>query len=85
MESKAKRLGATKFGSSRAKGKRFYVIYGGRRINFGLRGGSTFIDHRDEKKRRAWRARHSKIKMKDGSLAYKKKTQPSFWSWNLLW
>ena len=85
MEGEARRLGATAFGRSKAKGKRFYVIYGGRRINFGLKGGSTFIDHRDEKKRKAWRARHSKIKLKDGSLAYRNKKQPAYWSYHLLW
>ena len=29
-----------------------------RTTHFGLKGGSTFIDHKDEKKKRAWIARH---------------------------
>ena len=61
LKQKALSLGATDFGPSKAKGKRFYVIYNGKRINFGLLGGQTFIDHQDTAKRKAWRARHSKI------------------------
>ena len=40
-------LGATDFGQSKVKGKRFYVIYHLKRINFGSDAGSTFIDHGD--------------------------------------
>ena len=65
LENKAKGLGATDFGTSKAKGKRFYVIYNGKKINFGSDVGQTFIDHGDNKKKKAWVARHSKI-MKGG-------------------
>lgn len=85
LEVKAKRFGATEFGKSKAKGKRFYVIYKGRRINFGSATGKTFIDHHDQKIKQAWQARHSKIKLKDGRLAYRVKESPEFWSYNLLW
>lgn len=85
LKQKALSLGATEFGKSNAKNKRFYVIYKGKRINFGLEGGSTFIDHKDPKKRKAWRARHSKIKDKEGRLVHKLKTSADFWSWNILW
>ena len=85
LRQKALSLGATEFGKSNAKGKRFYVIYKGKRINFGLEGGSTFLEHKDPKKRRDWRARHSKIKNKEGRLVHKLKTSPDFWSWNILW
>ena len=54
-------------------------------INFGSDIGSTFIDHHDEKKRRAWQARHSKIKNKQGKYVYKLPSSPAFWSWHLLW
>jgi len=79
------KLGATDLQKSTRKNKRFMVEYQGRLIHFGSATGSTFGDHGDEKKRKAWRARHSKIKRKDGSLAYKDKNSPSYWSWNLLW
>jgi hypothetical protein len=85
LREKALFLGATQFGESKAKGKRFYVVYNGKKINFGLKGGSTYIDHGDDKKRDAWRARHSKIKLKTGEYAYKVKTQPEFWSYHVLW
>lgn len=82
---KAKSYGATAFGNSNVKGKRFYVIYDGKRINFGSSTNNTYIDHGDESKRKAWRARHSQIKLKNGELAYKNKSQSSFWSWHILW
>lgn len=85
LKTKAFKLGATEFEISKVKNKRFYVIYNGKKINFGLKNGSTFIDHKDKKKRDAWRARHSKILLKDGTPAYKNKNQSSYWSWNLLW
>jgi len=85
LHAKAMKLGASEFGRSKTKSKRFYVVYNGKRINFGLKGGQTFIDHKDKKKRDAWKARHHKIKLKDGSLAYKNKNQASFWSSAILW
>lgn len=85
LRRKALELGATEFGESRAKNKRFYVIYDGKKINFGLKGGQTYITHHDDQKRRAWRARHSKILLKDGRPAYTVKAQPEYWSWHLLW
>ena len=85
MDLKAKNLGASAFGVSKAKGKRYYVIYNNKIINFGSNIGSTFIDHHDQKKRRAWQARHSKITNKQGKYVYKLPSSPAFWSWNLLW
>lgn len=85
LKQKALSLGATEFGVSKVKNKRYYVLYNGKTIHFGLKNGSTFIDHKDESKRKAWVARHSKIKLKDGSLAYKNKNQASYWSTKILW
>ena len=84
-EKALKMTGVTDFGKSNTKGKRFYAIYNGRRINFGSKTNNTFIDHKDTKKRDAWRARHSKIKLKNGQLAYLVKSQPEHYSFNLLW
>ena len=84
-EKALKITGVTDFGKSVAKGKRFYVIYNDHRINFGSQSNNTFIDHGDTKKRDAWRARHSKIKLKNGQFAYLVKSQPEFYSYNLLW
>ena len=85
LRKKALSLGATAFGISKVKNKRFYVVYDGKKINFGLKNGSTFIDHKDTKKRENWKKRHSKILLKDGTPAYKNKHKSSFWSWNILW
>jgi len=85
LHAKAMRLGASDFGRSKTKTKRFYVVFGGKKINFGLKGGQTFIDHKNKKKRDAWRARHHKIRLKSGKLAYKDPNQASFWSDKILW
>lgn len=68
--------------------KRFKItLKSGVSIHFGLwpfAGKGTFIDHKDEKIKKAWRARHSKI-MKDGKSAYKNPNSAEYYSWNLLW
>lgn len=85
LNDKAMRLGASEFGVSRVKGKKYYVIYNKRRINFGAKGMSDFTIHKDKSRRDRYRQRHGKIKLKDGSLAYKNKSSPAYWSWHLLW
>lgn len=85
LNEKAYKLGATEFGESSVKGKRFYVIYNGKRINFGSNTNNTFIDHHDPQKRKSWRARHSKIQLKDGRYAHKVPEQAEYWSFRILW
>ena len=74
---------------SGAKGKRFVLITNdGKRVNFGLwpfTGQGSFLDHGDEKLKKAWKARHSKIKLKDGRFSYKVKNTPEYLAWNILW
>ncbi len=85
LHNKALRLGASEFGESKNKNKRFYVIYEAKKINFGSKTGSTFIDHKDKTKRINWYKRHSKIKDSQGNYVINKKSSPSYWSANLLW
>jgi len=82
---KALNFGATDFGKSNRKGKRFYVIYRGKIIHFGSKTGSTFIDHQDELIKKNWRARHKKIIRSDGIPFYKIRSSPEYWSWRILW
>lgn len=74
---------------SQTKGKRFVLITkDGKKVNFGLwpfSGEGSFLDHGDEKLKKAWRARHSKIKLKDGRFSYKVKNTPEYLAWNILW
>jgi len=84
LEQKAKKLGATEFGLSGTKTKRFYVIYNNKIINFGSKVGKAFIDHHDKLIRKNWVERHSKIS-KDGKPAYKNKESPSYWAYHILW
>lgn len=83
--SKAKSLGATDVGVSRAKGKKYYVIYNGKRLNFGASGMDDFLDHKDAVRRKSFRARAQGIKRKDGTKAYADKSSPLYWSYNVLW
>ena len=83
VQKRANNLGYSVYLSHR-KGKRFYVIYKSHKIHFGLKNGMTFIDHHDKAKKKAWRARHSKILI-DGKPAYQIKSSPLFWSWAILW
>ena len=44
---------------STRQGKRYMAVFhDGTTIHFGQEGGSTFIDHKDEAKRKAYIARH---------------------------
>lgn len=85
LRKKAIGYGATDFGVSKVKSKRYYVIYQNRKINFGSDVGSTYIDHGDPVKRKAWYARHSKIKNKHGEYVINIKTSPDWWSAKILW
>ena len=85
LYNKAKRLRASDFGKSKKKNKRFYVIYDGKIINFGSSVGKTYYDHKDKIKRKAWYARHSKIKDKNNKLVINNPYSPSYWSYKLLW
>jgi hypothetical protein len=72
---------------SNAKNKRFVIIKDGKRINFGVWPISTgtYLDHKNDKIRTAWRARHSKNTLKDGRFAYKVPYTPENLSWSILW
>jgi len=48
-------------------------------------GKYSHLDHLDKKRRNRYRKRHGKIKLKDGTFAYKKKYTPAYLSYNLLW
>ena len=43
MEQKARRLGASEFGLSDRKDKRFYVVYDNKIIHFGLKHGHNLL------------------------------------------
>jgi len=85
LKEKAKQYGATDFGYSSRANKKYYVVYNNKIIHFGSPTGSTFLDHDDDLKRRAFRARHRVITNKNGQQVYKVKSSPAFWSWHLLW
>ena len=81
LQKKAIIHGATDFGYSNAKNKLYYVIYNGRRINFGAREDFT----KSIPRQMAYWSRHSKIKDKQGRRVINNKEYPSYWSARLLW
>lgn len=85
LEREAVRRGAEKFGISTKGNYKYFVVYNNRTIHFGFRSASDFSWHKDLKRRERYRARHSKILLKDGTPAYKNKNQPSYWSYWILW
>ena len=68
--------------------KRFMItLDNGDVIHFGLwpyKGRGAYIDHKDEKIKSAWQARHSKI-MLNNEPAYLNTYSPEYYSWHLLW
>ena len=82
---KAINQGATDFGISKRKGKKYYVIYKGTKIHFGADGMSDYTLHKDKERRARYRARASKITNKLGEYTYLDKTSPNYWSYHLLW
>jgi hypothetical protein len=45
----------------------------------------SYLDHNDKDRRDRYRARHSKIKLKDGRFAYTVPFTASWFSWHFLW
>ena len=64
---------------SNRKGKRFEIIMEDHSHSFGSDVGKTFIDHKDEKKKAAWIARHKNDKN------YNSKHSGIYHSRKLLW
>lgn len=71
---------------SERKTKRFKIILPYNKvIHFGLKKAKTYVDHGDEAKRKAWRARMEKVTDDDGNFVYQDQTSPLYWSYHLLW
>ena len=81
----ALRLGASGLEVSNRRYKKFVVTYNGKKIHFGDNRYLDYTQHKDKERRDRYRSRHKKIKLKDGTLAYKNKNQAAYWSLHLLW
>jgi len=67
---------------STRKNKRFVAIFdNGKKVHFGFKGGSTYIDHKDKEKRKNYRARHDVNEKKFYSDAYRPATLSRFVLW----
>jgi len=81
----ARRLGLPEPFSSQRAGKKLYVVYNGREIHFGARGYEDYLMHKDPDRRRNYRSRHSGILLANGKPAYKDRTKPAYYAYNILW
>ncbi len=63
--------------------KRYMIIYDNKKYHFGLKDGSTYIDHKDIKKRDNYRKRHYYGREKE--LIDNVIISPSLLSYYLLW
>jgi len=90
------KIGKYNYELSNRKNKKLKVDVNGVWIHFGgPQGSKHFFDktgllnkslnHKDEKIRKAWKARHEKIKDKEGRLVYKDPNSPSYHSYKVLW
>ena len=71
-----------KIEKSDRKEKRFVAIFdNGKKIHFGFKGGSTYIDHKDKVKRKNYIARHEV----NEKQFYKDPYRPATLSRFLLW
>lgn len=67
------------------KGKKYRAIFDdGKKIDFGLKGSSTYLDHHDKQKRFAYWARHIKGRG-ERALIDNLIPSPSLLSMGLLW
>tara|TARA_A100000171_G_C2111814_1_gene135467 strand:- start:515 stop:790 length:276 start_codon:yes stop_codon:yes gene_type:complete len=67
---------------SNRKEKRFVAIFdNGKKIHFGFKGGSTYIDHKDKEKRKNYRARHEVNEKKFYNDPYRPATLSRFILW----
>ena len=54
-------------------------------VHFGDKHSQTYLEGASKQKRDAYRARHSKILLKDGTRAIDSKYSPAWFSYHLLW
>ena len=71
--------------TSPVKNKKYRAIMSdGSKIDFGLKGSSTYLDHKDETKRNNYRVRHL-ANDKEKSLIKSLIPSPALFSYYLLW
>lgn len=71
--------------NSPRKGKRFRVILSnGKFYDFGMDGGSTYIDHADKTKRENYRKRHL-AHPREGRYIREMIPSPALFAYHLLW
>jgi hypothetical protein len=90
------KVGQYDYKKSTRSGKKLMVEVQGKIIHFGGPVGSKHffdktklldkkLNHKDEKVRKAWKARHGEIKLKSGKKAVSDPSQPAYHAWHVLW
>lgn len=75
---KAVKNNISDYGYSKAKNKKYYVVYNNKKINYGDIHYEDYLIHKDEKRREQYISRHHKDKFNDP-------TKPGYYSLWVLW
>lgn len=65
--------------------KKIRIFINDKIIDFGSKNSITYLEEKNEKKRLAYIARHSKIILKNGKRAIDKVYSPAWFSYHILW
>lgn len=65
--------------------KKIRVIIDNKVIHFGDKRSQTFLEGASESKRKAYKARHERVLLKDGRRAIDVKYTPAWLSYHILW
>ena len=91
------KIGKFEYELSTNKNKKLMVVVNNKIIHFGGNPNTSKhyndrtklldkkLNHNDDKIKKAWFSRHSKIKLKNGSYAIKNIMSPSYHSAKILW
>lgn len=88
------KVGKYTYEKSDKKNKKLMTVVNNKTIHFGQLPYEHFkdktgiwskLDHGDEKRRKNYRTRHSKIKNKEGQFVINNPLSPAYHSFNILW
>ncbi len=70
---------------SKRPDKKIMIRINNKTIHFGSKDSQTYLEQKNDEKRNAYIARHSKIYLKDGTRAIDAKYSPAWLSYHVLW
>lgn len=68
----------SEIGYSDVGDKKYYVVYDGKKINFGNRNYEDYLIHNDDQRRKNYKSRHKHDNIRNPKYA-------GYWSYNVTW